>query len=245
LWPDGFAELLIHYGDRYRLENNENLLPHGFFIGPLTRCTRLYTLGRLRLFGIRFYPWGFSSLFNIPMTDLQDKVIPLQQLLGSEASILEDRLYDVNVHTAADILQQWLVQKVKDARIPEPKTLHLIRSMYAASGNVHIALLPELTGLSLRQIERKWREITGMSPKKMSVVLRFDAARRWLLYHPDADLMDVTHRFGYYDYAHFSRAFKNGIGMTPRQFQQRIMNLNIPGNNGDVVFVQDERDHMC
>jgi transcriptional regulator GlxA family with amidase domain len=137
------------------------------------------------------------------------------------------------------------IQKVKDATFSEPKTLHLIRSMYAKSGNVDIARLPELTGLSLRQIERKWREITGMSPKKMSVVLRFDVARRWLFHHPDTDLMDVTHRFGYYDYAHFSRAFKNGIGMTPRQFQQWIMNLNIQGNNGDVVFVQDERDHMC
>jgi hypothetical protein len=60
LWPDGFIELLIHYGTRYHLENHENPLPHGFFIGPLTRYTRLYTLGRLRLFGIRFYPWGFS-----------------------------------------------------------------------------------------------------------------------------------------------------------------------------------------
>jgi transcriptional regulator GlxA family with amidase domain len=179
------------------------------------------------------------------MTDLQNEVIPLQQLLGPEAVILEERLYDVNVHTAADILQQWLVQKVKDATFSEPKTLHLIRSMYAKSGDMDIARLPELTGLSMRQIERKWREITGMSPKKMSVVLRFDAARCWLFHHPDADLMDVTHRFGYYDYAHFSRAFKNGIGMTPRQFQQWIMNMNIPGNNGEVVFVQDERDHMC
>ncbi|WP_420830166.1 DUF6597 domain-containing transcriptional factor [Polycladomyces abyssicola] len=72
LWPDGFVQLLIHYG-KYHLENHQNPLPHGFFIGPLTRCTRLYTLGRLRLFGIRCYPWGFSSLFNIPMTDLQKK----------------------------------------------------------------------------------------------------------------------------------------------------------------------------
>ncbi|MGA9173529.1 MAG: helix-turn-helix domain-containing protein, partial [Thermoactinomyces sp.] len=99
-----------------------------------------------------------------------------------------------------------------------------------------------MSGLSTRQLERKFNEFLGVSPKKLSMISRFDSARKTLFRHPHADLLDLTFRYGYFDYFHFTKDFKRFFGMTPRDFKNWIISQSVQGKDKDVVFLQDEND---
>jgi hypothetical protein len=81
IWPDGHVELLFHFGAAYHWQNRK--LPCSFVIGPLSRYLTLDAAGPLRLWGARFYPWGFFPLLRIPMVELRDRIIPFADLWGT------------------------------------------------------------------------------------------------------------------------------------------------------------------
>lgn len=86
--------------------------------------------------------------------------------------------------------------------------------IYAKDGEVRVQELADLSGLSLRQFERRFKTLVGLSPKRVIRFIRFEAARDALLQgglpHPNA----LAHEFGYTDESHFIRDFKAFAGYT-------------------------------
>ena len=75
--PDGFPEVIFHFGDPYRIKlldrwetQDKNLLA-----GQITKFFFLQNTGRSEILGIKFKPQGLAHLFNIPMHTLTDKVV--------------------------------------------------------------------------------------------------------------------------------------------------------------------------
>jgi AraC-like DNA-binding protein len=236
LWPDGGVELLFHYGDRYCEAPASRPLAHGFLIGPMTRYRLLSSPGEVRLFGARFHPWGVSALFRLSAHELRDALIPAADLFGAEARALEERLYEAGFEAAATLLAGFLRGRLTGAAPPSP-AVAVARELLRAEGRLSPRAVAEARGLCLRQLERGFNELTGMSPKRLCVIARFDAARRFLIKNPAADLSGVAYRFGYSDYAHLSKDFSRLFGMSPRQFARRVEAL--PPHPGEVVFLQD------
>jgi hypothetical protein len=93
VWPDGRVELLLHYGDRYRLGRACGPgLDHGVILGPLTRRLALVSPGRIRIVGVRFHPWGLAGLLGLPADQLTDAVVPVEDLLGGAGRRLAERV---------------------------------------------------------------------------------------------------------------------------------------------------------
>jgi AraC-like DNA-binding protein len=109
------------------------------------------------------------------------------------------------------------------------------------SGGLTIQHWAEASGWSARQLERKFKDEIGVSPKQLWQIYRFNEARQTLLFSPDTDLMEVAYRCGYYDYPHFSKAFVRYFRMTPKAFQKWVLQGrdNRLSDPGDVVFLQD------
>jgi transcriptional regulator GlxA family with amidase domain len=113
--------------------------------------------------------------------------------------------------------------------------------MEASEGTrVAIEALANDAGLTRRQLERRFLDAVGMSPKTLVQVLRFqrvlgvlaDASPRWV---------DVAAACGYYDQAHLNRDFKRFTGATPRSFLGRdhpFADLFRPDGSRDVASVQ-------
>jgi AraC-like DNA-binding protein len=84
-------------------------------------------------------------------------------------------------------------------------------------------------GRSRRQVERRARALTTLSPKQLAALARFQRARDALWERPDADLARLAVDLGYADQAHLTRQFRRYAGQTPRAFAR------------DVAIVQDRR----
>ena len=69
--------------------------------------------------------------------------------------------------------------------------------------------------LSPRQLERKFVERVGVGPKLFSRIARFHQAFLWKEAHSGTDWLSVAVRFGYTDFHHLFKDFREFAGVTP------------------------------
>lgn len=87
---------------------------------------------------------------------------------------------------------------------------------------VNVADLAKHTGLSPRQLERKFRAILGVSPQEFLIKTRVLAACH-ALRHSDAPLADIATDCGFYDQSSFTEHFRRYVGQTPREFRRSMV----------------------
>ena len=81
------------------------------------------------------------------------------------------------------------------------------------------AQLAQQAGLSISQFERNFRKAFGTSPHQYLVGIRVEHACR-LLTETDDTVTAVAQRCGFYDHAHFSRAFATWMGTSPASYRR-------------------------
>ena len=99
-------------------------------------------------------------------------------------------------------------------------------------------------GRSRRQIERRVRSLTNRSPKQLTSLRRFQAARDALWAKPDVDLSTVAVEAGYADQAHLTREFKRYSAQTPGAFRLACERLRLRLLAEDVAFVQGDAGEL-
>jgi transcriptional regulator GlxA family with amidase domain len=94
--------------------------------------------------------------------------------------------------------------------------------LYATRGQVRMNMLAAHCCLSLRQFERRFKQLVGVSPKIFARLLRFEALRDALIeawrHESPFCLADLAYRSGYQDQAHLIHEFKFWTGYTPGAF---------------------------
>lgn len=119
----------------------------------------------------------------------------------------------------------------------------LLSSLYQSPSDQDLQAVVKRSNYSQRQFERNCLELVGLSPKKLLKVSRFNQVRLKIFYQPDIDLHDCMNEFGYYDYAHFSKDFKECLGLTPFEYKKWMLEKmkRAADPNHDVVFLQDDQ----
>lgn len=79
--------------------------------------------------------------------------------------------------------------------------------------------LAQQAGLSISQFERTFRKAFGSSPHQYLVGIRLEHACR-LLNETDDTVATVAQRCGFYDHAHFTRAFASFMGTSPARYRR-------------------------
>jgi AraC-like DNA-binding protein len=87
----------------------------------------------------------------------------------------------------------------------------------------HIALpdLAAVVGLTPQQFSVAFRHTTGMSPQQWHMRTRIHRGQGLMLDDPARSLTDIAFRLRFADQSHFSRAFKQFTGSTPRDWLRR------------------------
>jgi AraC-like DNA-binding protein len=90
--------------------------------------------------------------------------------------------------------------------------------LYATRGQVRMTDLAAHCDVSLRHFERQFKLLTGISPKRLARIVRFEAVLHRLLQAPLPPMDDLAYEFGYTDQAHMTNDFKAMTACTPQQF---------------------------
>jgi PAS domain S-box-containing protein len=82
--------------------------------------------------------------------------------------------------------------------------------------------LARMAGLSQSQFDRSFRRVFGTSARQYLLRVRIEAACRHLAESGDT-VSALAQEFGFYDHAHFSRCFRQVMGVTPTEYREQRM----------------------
>lgn len=99
------------------------------------------------------------------------------------------------------------------------KTFIRLASDFETTGN-SIAELASKTGYQADYLNRKFKEVTGLTLIQQRDALRLDRSK--LLIRKGLSIGDVAERVGFDDANYFSRWFRRHTGISPRQYREQV-----------------------
>jgi AraC-like DNA-binding protein len=189
-------------------------------IGPIAaRRTRLILRDHVHSLDVLFRPLGMYRLFGVPISPLTGGGAEGHAVFGPQVSSLYQRLGDAeNFADQAKLLDDFFMHQLQRARPLDP----MVRAMHhLASGRCHVGDAATMIGISERQFERRSLEWSGVSPKALARVSRFQRAIKQYR-SGRSTWLDIAHKVGYYDQMHLVRDFHDLGGGAPTQVMKEI-----------------------
>jgi AraC-like DNA-binding protein len=155
----------------------------------------------------------------MPAAELCDRPVTLEQVWGRSAvAELRDRLA-----TAGGPYEMLtLLEEELRRRLRETTGLGLVRQasgvITATSGAVTIGDLTTAAGISSTHLAHRFKELVGVTPKRLARTYRFTATVFSINPAEPVDWADLAVGAGYSDQAHFNHEFREFTGLTPTQY---------------------------
>jgi len=213
--PDGRPELILNFARPFENCFREawHAQPDCFFVGQITRPMLLRAKGPARTLGIRFLPHGASQFFGMPVRELTNSVVRVDDISKQIFRDLQ-RLRDSPFSSLAQPVLDAAFGAVGNASSNDPPISSAVHRFEHAGGQVSVKSAAEQTGLSVRQFERRFRDAVGIPPKLFCRMQRFQRVFR-AIESSGADWVGAAVRCGYFDQAHLIRDFREFSGKTP------------------------------
>jgi AraC-like DNA-binding protein len=194
----------VHAGDR-------RLSPIG--VTGIQRTLRTYRYAPVtRSVLVRFFPQG-ASCFGVPPSELAGRSVGLDDLVGAaRAREVTDRIASAREPAEAIGAVERLLLAMPFS--PDPlveRALEMLRP--CGDEDAEVAAVARALGVSERQLERRFRDRVGTSPKRLASLWRFELAAK--LAATCRSLTQAAMEAGYYDQSHFNREFRRFAGMAP------------------------------
>ncbi|MDF3821747.1 helix-turn-helix transcriptional regulator [Leptospira sp. 96542] len=169
------------------------------------------------IFIIKFQPWGAFSFFKRPMHQLNEIGISAYDLWDKVSlnHLSEQLLESEDDQTKLVKLEDFLLKRIKSQTI-DIRIVEAISVMAQNQGSIKIKEVASSINLSIDTFEKKFREITGGTPKQIATIIRMNSAIKNIQKY--SSFTNLAHDFGYFDQSHFIREFKSFTGKTPTEF---------------------------
>jgi AraC-like DNA-binding protein len=211
--PDGCADIMFTVDDTACF---------GEVIGTMQLAINVLIEPRTTSIGVRFKPGGALPFLRLPMHEITDHTLHLNDLWGRVGTYLAEQLYEaLTIPAKIARLENELLQRVLCTPTVDTLTMDTLHYILNTKGSVSVRDLTNHAALSERQLERRFRQHTGISPKMFARMIRFRSAAMMLQQQPQLPLQDLVYASGFYDQAHFIHDFKAFAGLTPTEYQAR------------------------
>lgn len=219
VYPDAAMDILFNFGSFIETRNEEGTelsKNAGFVIGNMFVPIKSRAAGEADLFGIRFLAAGMGRILRVPLFEFNDSSQPLNSVykLAPEA----EQLQPLSLQGRVNFLDRWLLKRVTFSLSKPEAWEYCLNTIVARSGNVNVYDLSREVGISQKQMERKFVEKVGPTPKQFAQLLKFRKLREHLEARKDESLMNVAFDFDFTDHAHLTKFFRKFAGIPPTEF---------------------------
>jgi AraC-like DNA-binding protein len=235
--PDGYAEIIFHFGSSCSISYNGSLqpLPSPFMVGLLNQPVLFYSKNRLEIIGIRCFPWTVFDLLGLPSG--KDGVRIFDHPIAQLQSTLNKWIHAGRIDEAVAQVKQYFL----DARSRIAIDSMLFKAgvaMREANGTMPVSQVAAAAHATVRTLERNFKQSSGYTVKDVSGLMRFEQVRNQLWLYPDSNIAGLAHELGYTDQSHLSREFKRYSGTTPAAFARKAKKGKQAVSSDFVAFIQ-------
>jgi AraC-like DNA-binding protein len=185
--------------------------------GPGTRRFVAKLVGRGHVFGIKFTPAGFSRFAALPMRDLVDRVLGVDEAMGRPPPKIDDD-EPASVRAAFEVF-------LRGFSLERDRTLASVDELVALVQNDRtIARAEDLArraGMSVRSLHRLFERHVGVGPKWIVRRSRVHEAAERVARGERIDWAATARELGYHDQAHLIGDFRAQVGFTPAAYARR------------------------
>lgn len=224
--PTGTVELVFDLSEsRIHIYSDDadrdgQYLPGAVVCGPHSGYFVIDTARPKQIAGVHFRPGGAAMLLGIPVDELANRHIALEDLWGSSAATLRMRLAEARdaANTIA-ILQRALETRLGGPMAHHPAIAHALSRLSITPSLARISQVREETGYSAKRFIALFRDSVGLTPKLFCRVRRFQDVIARLARGEPVEWADVAVDCGFYDQPHLNREFRAFSGITPTQYR--------------------------
>ncbi|WP_445168467.1 helix-turn-helix domain-containing protein [Mycolicibacterium sp. Dal123E01] len=170
---------------------------------------------------VHFRPAGARAFVGIPLSELQDQCVGIDDIWGAASRTLRERLTEeTSAAGRLALLERFLLDRmeIRDNDLYE-LLIHL-----DTDPSITVAEVGALTGLSPKRLGALFGSEVGLRPKTYLRVRRLQAALHRLSAGTRSGA-DIAAELGYVDQAHFVRDFRSFTSITPSQYPRRRSTL--------------------
>ncbi len=203
----------------YRMDDAGNIITSDF-IGIndrsfYTQCNEK-SERRISVFAIRFYAWSAYAFSEDSFIGTVNGRYDVRERFGWLDRELRSRLMEpANLTDWIRVAEELLLKKNETARekVVVDRVMH---DILRYQGGLGIDQLSKENFISGRQMERLFHEYIGMTPKKLSNLVRYQCLWRDVVSQTHFDIMDAVQKYGYTDLSHLMREFERYHSMNIR-----------------------------
>lgn len=183
-------------------------------------------------FAIRFFAWSAYAFSEDSLKSTINGYFDIGSRFEWLDKIIRPKLLELRtLQEKASFTEQVLLKRFSYVR-ENAVVNDTIKNILINKGSLDISDLAKESFISTRQLERLFHEYVGITPKKLSNLIRYQFLWRDILCEPDFDVLSAVHKFGYTDQSHLLREFKRYHSMDIHN--ARIMAFKDVGNIQDV-----------
>lgn len=164
-----------------------------------------------------FKEGGAAAFFKEPMHELGSISVSLDHLVqrGKVCAIEEELAAADNNNQRILIVERFLLSELKKTR-SDALVSEAIQKIKLSKGDIKVKELLAGLPISRDPFEKRFRKITGTSPKHFAAIIRL---KNLIENYTDAiSFTEAAYSAGYYDQAHFIKDFRAFTGQTPHDF---------------------------
>ncbi len=220
--PTGCADIVVpllqNHLVRYEREHDTHArrLRGAIAQGPFDRFGLRGTEGPSAVVGVHFTPGGAAAFFGNALPGLRNRTELLEDLWGSAARDLRERLLAAgSPQSALQVLHECLLQRLQAGARPDPLAAFAIGAFRRDPARARVEPVQRASGCTPAQFIRRFEQAVGLTPKRYARVLRFGTLLPSLVRRGPRDWAQIAAGAGYFDQSHLIREFQQFAGMAP------------------------------
>ncbi len=222
--PTGHVFIIFELdGMKRNTFDNETLKPNQTFTnawisGAHRNYISISAHQKSEMFVIQFKPYGAHPFLHVPLEELNEKVLPAEQILGNE--ILELRSGFLGKETSQEkflIAEDWLNDRFNTDMTPPQEMI----SFYQKIQSEPSASFPESANgypNSQKHLIDQFKKYVGLTPKYSQRILRFNEILQKINQKEKISWAQIAYECGFTDQSYFIKEFKHFSGFNPQEF---------------------------
>lgn len=167
------------------------------------------TIGHMiSTFAIRFYGWGAYAFADDSMKSTLNGYVDIGSRFEWLDKVIRPQLLELKtLQEKVSFVEKLLIKRLPNMR-ENVIVNDTIQNILLHRGSLDVSSLAKDSFVSTRQLERLFQEYVGITPKKLSNLIRYQFLWRDILFKPDFNVLSAVHKYGYTDQSHLLREFK-------------------------------------
>jgi AraC-like DNA-binding protein len=224
--PTTRLPVIVNFGSPWQLATSADGVReehHSFVAGLGERSTYVAAAGPASCLQVNLTPLGAFALLGVPMRELTNRVLSLDDVAPRALRALDERLAEHNTWEGRfELVDAFLLARMAEARTPSRDIAWGWAILERTHGQAPIGWICDRLGRSRRHLATAFREQVGLPPKTLARIFRFEHAVA-LLRRGDSSLGEIAVECGYFDQAHLNRDFREFADAPPAAFARRIV----------------------